>query len=137
MAVSGAGESTSTGLAVSHAPAVLLAATASGVGLDQELSTARRPWMRPLAVHNPGKINVGPGECDDPHRCGHRWRPVSATGTRLHHASGFRAHTAVIIQHCVQYSGSFNRAAAASKVAASISPLSSTRSRTSAKNNWK
>jgi hypothetical protein len=42
--------------AVSHAGAVLLAATAGRVGLDRELSTALRPWMRPLAVHNPGKI---------------------------------------------------------------------------------
>src|SRR6478736_6620166 len=42
--------------AVCHAGAVLLAATASRIGLDRELSTALRPWMRPLAVHNPGKI---------------------------------------------------------------------------------
>jgi len=42
--------------AVSHAGAVLLAATASRIGLDRELSTALAPWMRPLAVHNPGKI---------------------------------------------------------------------------------
>jgi len=42
--------------AVSHAGAVLLAATASRIGLDRELSTTLRPWMRPLAVHNPGKI---------------------------------------------------------------------------------
>jgi hypothetical protein len=42
--------------AVSHAGAVLLAATAGRIGLDRELSTALRPWMRPLAVHNPGKI---------------------------------------------------------------------------------
>src|SRR6478672_2143099 len=42
--------------AVSHAGAVLLAATASRIGLDRELSAALRPWMRPLAVHNPGKI---------------------------------------------------------------------------------
>ena len=42
--------------AVSHAGAVLLAATASRIGLDRELSTALRPWMRPLAVHNPGKV---------------------------------------------------------------------------------
>ena len=60
---------------------------------------------------------------------------LTVTAAALNHATGFRAHTAVIIQHCVQYSGSFNRAAAASKVAASISPLSSTRPRTSAKNN--
>ena len=42
--------------AVSHAGAVLLAATATRIGLDRELSAALRPWMRPLAVHNPGKI---------------------------------------------------------------------------------
>ena len=32
--------------AVSHAGAVLLAATATRVGLDRELSTALEPWMR-------------------------------------------------------------------------------------------
>src|SRR6478672_13887096 len=42
--------------AVSHAGAVLLAATASRLGLDGELSTALAPWMRPLAVHDPGKV---------------------------------------------------------------------------------
>jgi hypothetical protein len=42
--------------AVSHAGAVLLAATATRVGLDRELSTALEPWMRPLAVHDPGKV---------------------------------------------------------------------------------
>ena len=41
---------------VSHAGAVLLAATAGRVGLDRELSAALRPWMRPLAVHDPGKV---------------------------------------------------------------------------------
>src|SRR6478672_12163871 len=41
---------------VSHAGAVLLAATARKVGLDRELSAALRPWMRPLAVHDPGKV---------------------------------------------------------------------------------
>jgi len=41
---------------VSHAGAVLLAATAGKVGLDRELSTALRPWKRPLAVHDPGKV---------------------------------------------------------------------------------
>ena len=41
---------------VSHAGAVLLAATASRIGLDRELSAALRPWMRPLAVHDPGKV---------------------------------------------------------------------------------
>lgn len=41
---------------VSHAGAVLLPATAVKVGLDRELSAALRPWMRPMAVHNPGKV---------------------------------------------------------------------------------
>ena len=41
---------------VSQAGAVLLAATAGRVGLDRELSAALRPWMRPLAVHDPGKV---------------------------------------------------------------------------------
>ena len=41
---------------VSHAGAVLLAATARRVGLDQELSTALRTWKRPLAIHDPGKV---------------------------------------------------------------------------------
>jgi hypothetical protein len=35
---------------------MLLAATASRVGLDRELSAALRPWRRPLAVHDPGKV---------------------------------------------------------------------------------
>ena len=42
--------------AVSHAGGVLLAATAIRIGLDRELSAALRPWMRPLAVHDPGKV---------------------------------------------------------------------------------
>src|SRR5664280_1210536 len=41
---------------VAHAGAALLAATAGKVGLDRELSTALRPWMRPLAIHDPGKV---------------------------------------------------------------------------------
>jgi hypothetical protein len=41
---------------VSHAGTVLLAATARKIGLDRELSTALRSWMRPLAVHDPGKV---------------------------------------------------------------------------------
>src|SRR5664279_1806387 len=41
---------------VAHAGAVLLAATAGRVGLDRELSAALRPWMRPLAIHDPGKV---------------------------------------------------------------------------------
>jgi len=41
---------------VSHAGAVLLAATARRVGLDHELSAALRPWKRPLAIHDPGKL---------------------------------------------------------------------------------
>jgi hypothetical protein len=40
----------------SHAGAVLLAATVRKIGLDRELSAALRPWRRPLAVHDPGKI---------------------------------------------------------------------------------
>jgi len=47
--------------AVSHAGAVL-AATANRIGLDRELSTALRPWMRPLAVHDPGKVLARPGD---------------------------------------------------------------------------
>ena len=41
---------------VTHAGAVLLAATARKIGLDREVSEALRPWRRPLAVHDPGKI---------------------------------------------------------------------------------
>jgi len=41
---------------VSHAGAVLLAATVMKIGLDRELSAALRPWRRPLAVHDPGKV---------------------------------------------------------------------------------
>ena len=41
---------------VSHAGAMLLAATAGRVGLDRELSAALRPWMRPMAIHDPGKV---------------------------------------------------------------------------------
>ena len=41
---------------VSHAGAMLLAATAGRVGLDRELSAALRPWMRPMAIHGPGKV---------------------------------------------------------------------------------
>ena len=41
---------------VSHGGAVLLAATADGVGLGRELSAALVPWRRPMAVHDPGKI---------------------------------------------------------------------------------
>jgi len=41
---------------VSQAGAVLLAATARKIGLDRELSTVLRPWMRPMAVHDPGKV---------------------------------------------------------------------------------
>ena len=42
--------------AVSRAGAVLLAAIASCIGLDRGLSTALASWMRPLAVHDPGKV---------------------------------------------------------------------------------
>ena len=41
---------------VSHAGAVLLAKAATAVGLDRALSEALAPWMRPWAVHDPGKI---------------------------------------------------------------------------------
>jgi hypothetical protein len=41
---------------VSRAGAMLLAATAGRVGLDRELSAALRPWRRPLAIHDPGKV---------------------------------------------------------------------------------
>jgi Transposase DDE domain group 1 len=41
---------------VSQAGAVLLSATVVRAGLDRELSAALRPWMRPMAVHDPGKV---------------------------------------------------------------------------------
>ena len=41
---------------VAHAGAVLLAATARKIGLDREMSAALRPWMRPMAAHDPGKV---------------------------------------------------------------------------------
>jgi Transposase DDE domain group 1 len=41
---------------VAHAGAAVLAVTAGKVGLDRELSTALQPWMRPLAIHDPGKV---------------------------------------------------------------------------------
>lgn len=41
---------------VSHGGASLLVATAREVGLDRALSQALAPWMRPSAVHEPGKI---------------------------------------------------------------------------------
>lgn len=41
---------------VSHGGASLLVDTAGKVGLDRALSDALAPWMRPLAVHDPGKI---------------------------------------------------------------------------------
>ena len=41
---------------VCHAGAVLLAATVRKIGLDRELSASLRPWRRPLAVHDPGKV---------------------------------------------------------------------------------
>ena len=41
---------------VSHAGSVLLAVTADKVGLGRELSAALRPWRKPLAVHDPGKV---------------------------------------------------------------------------------
>jgi len=36
-----------------HAEAMLLAATAGRVGLDRELSAELRPWMCPMAIHDP------------------------------------------------------------------------------------
>src|SRR3954454_17554643 len=41
---------------VSGAGGVLLTRTATTVGLDAALSAALRPWRRPLARHDPGKI---------------------------------------------------------------------------------
>lgn len=41
---------------VSNAGAALLVETLRKVGLDRALSEALAPWMRPLAVHDPGKI---------------------------------------------------------------------------------
>ena len=41
---------------VSHAGSVVLAMTADKVGLGRELSAALRPWRRPMAVHDPGKV---------------------------------------------------------------------------------
>ncbi len=41
---------------VSGAGGVLLTRAATTVGLDAALSTAMRPWRRPLARHDPGKV---------------------------------------------------------------------------------
>jgi hypothetical protein len=41
---------------VSHGGSVLLALTADKVGLGRGLSAALRPWRKPMAVHDPGKI---------------------------------------------------------------------------------
>jgi hypothetical protein len=41
---------------VSGAGGVLLTRTAATVGLDAALSTAMRPWRRPLTRHDPGKV---------------------------------------------------------------------------------
>lgn len=41
---------------VSGAGGVLLTRTAAAVGLDVALSSALRPWRRPLARHDPGKV---------------------------------------------------------------------------------
>jgi hypothetical protein len=41
---------------VSHAGGSLLVATARAAGLSGELSARLRPWRRPLAIHDPGKI---------------------------------------------------------------------------------
>jgi Transposase DDE domain group 1 len=43
-------------LLVSHAGGSLLVATARAAGLSGELSARLRPWRRPLAIHDPGKI---------------------------------------------------------------------------------
>jgi hypothetical protein len=41
---------------VSRGGAVLLVETVRKIGLDRALSAALAPWMKPLAVHDPGKI---------------------------------------------------------------------------------
>jgi Transposase DDE domain group 1 len=41
---------------VSHAGSVLLTGTADAVGLGAGLSAALRPWRKPHAVHDPGKV---------------------------------------------------------------------------------
>lgn len=41
---------------VSVAGSVLLVKTAAAVGLDRALALALRPWRKPHAVHDPGKI---------------------------------------------------------------------------------
>jgi hypothetical protein len=51
LAVDGRGEKV-----VSGAGGVLLTRTAVTVGLDAALSTAMRPWRRPLTRHDPGKV---------------------------------------------------------------------------------
>ena len=56
--------------------AALFAATAGKVGLDRELSAALRPWMRPLAIHDPGKVLLDFGDLGSDRRglpC--RYRP--------------------------------------------------------------
>lgn len=42
---------------VSQAGAITLVRTAEQVGLIDALSAALRPWRKPLASHNPGKIH--------------------------------------------------------------------------------
>jgi hypothetical protein len=42
--------------AVSQAGGVVLVETLRAVGIDRGLSAALRPWRKPLAVHDPGKI---------------------------------------------------------------------------------
>lgn len=54
--------------AVSQAGAVILARTASHVGLVDAFSAGLRPWRKPLASHDPGKII-----CDLADRGGRRW----------------------------------------------------------------
>ncbi|WP_424440861.1 transposase [Microbacterium sp.] len=42
--------------AIEHAGGVLLTETILATGLDRALSGALRPWRKPFAVHDPGKI---------------------------------------------------------------------------------
>ena len=44
--------------AVGQAGGVLLVETIRTSGLDRSLSAALRPWRKPLAIHDPGKISL-------------------------------------------------------------------------------
>ena len=69
---------------VSHAGAVLLAATIRKIGLDRELSAALRPWRRPLAVHDPGEITAGLGDLGrDRRRLPRRYRAGQVRGRNV------------------------------------------------------